>query len=92
MFGTKTTTRLLERLRARREKLQAALDEMLASGVASASLGSAGNSQSYSRLSPDQYRAELARIDAQIARLLRGGGATRRTSPDFAKGGAYGEN
>ena len=82
---------MLERLRARRAKLEAALDELLEGGVSSASLGTAGNSQSYTRLSPDQYRAEIARIDRQIAAIRRGGGI-RRTSPDFRKGGAYGHD
>ena len=91
MSRTETRKTMLNNLRERREALQTALDELLSSGVASASLGSAGNSQSYSRLSPDQYRAEIARIDAQIAIILRGG-ARRRTSPHFVKGGAYGED
>ena len=79
----------LRTLRERRAKMQAALDEILSAGVSAASLGTAGNSQSYTRLSPDQYRAEIRRIDRLIAAILRGG-ATRRTSPDFRKGGAYG--
>ena len=91
MSKTNTRKTLLTSLRERREALQTALDELLSSGVSSASLGSAGNSQGYTRLSPDQYRAEIARIDAQISRILRGGGH-RRTSPHFVKGGAYGND
>lgn len=91
MARTDTRKKILEKLRERRETLQAALDELMSSGVASASLGSAGNSQSYTRLSPDQYRAEIARVDAQISRILHGGGI-RRTSPHFVKGGAYGND
>jgi hypothetical protein len=79
----------LAKLRERREKIEAALEEALLSGVSSASLGTAGNSQSYSRWSPDQYRAEIARIDRQIAAISRGG-AIRRTSPNILNGGAYG--
>ena len=89
MARTEKTNKLLEKLRTRREALETALDELLSGGVSSASLGSAGNSQSYTRLSPDQYRAEIARIDWQIARILRGG-AIRRTSPNVLHGGAYG--
>lgn len=80
---------ILKKLRSRRKKLQDALDECLLSGVASASLGTAGNSQSYSRWSPEQFRTEIARIDRQIAVLSRGS-SHRRTSPDFGVGGAYG--
>ena len=89
MSKTQTAKATLEKLRERRETLQTALDELLSSGVSSASLGSAGNSQSYTRLSPEQYRAEIDRIDRQIATLLRGGGI-RRTSPNVLHGGAYG--
>ena len=89
MSRTETRKTMLNNLRERRTALQTALDELLSSGVISASLGSAGNSQGYTRISPDQYRAEIARIDRQIATLLRGG-AIRRTSPNVLHGGAYG--
>lgn len=89
MSRSRNAQRILDKLRERRATLQAALDELFSSGVSSASLGSAGNSQSYTRLSPDQYRAEIARIDRQIATLLRGG-SVRRTSPNILNGGAYG--
>ncbi len=89
MSRTETRKTMLNNLRERRTALQSALDELLSSGVISASLGSAGNSQGYTRISPDQYRAEIARIDRHIATLLRGG-AIRRTSPNVLHGGAYG--
>ena len=62
--------------------LRKALSDALASGAASASLSTAGNAQSYTRISPDQYRIQIASLERAKARILSG--VTRRTSPDFA--------
>lgn len=64
------------------KKLRASLTEALASGAASASLSTAGNAQSYTRISPAEYRIQIASLERAKARILSGG--TRRTSPDFA--------
>ena len=64
------------------KKLRAALNESLESGTASATQSSAGNSQSYTRINPEEYRKQIAQLERAKARIIRGGG-TRRTSPDF---------
>ncbi len=78
------TTAKLTKLRDIERRIavyEAALEEALTSGAASASQGSSGASQSYTRWTPDQYRAEISRLRRERGRILRGG--RRRTSPDF---------
>lgn len=55
--------------------------EILTSGVSSASLGSAGNSTSYTRLSVADYRREIAILEREKAMIL--GHNRRRSSPSF---------
>ena len=61
--------------------LRAALNEALLSGTASASLSTAGNAQSYSRIAPSEYRKQIASLQRAKIRILNGGAL--RTSPDF---------
>ena len=55
--------------------------ELLTSGVSSATLSSAGSSSSYTRLTVEDYRREIANLQREKAMLL--GYSRRRTSPDF---------
>lgn len=57
------------------------IHEILSAGVSSASMGSAGNSTSYTRLTVADYRREIATLEREKAMLL--GSGRRRSSPDF---------
>lgn len=62
--------------------LRAGLKEAMESGTMSAAMSTAGNSQSYTRMSPAEYRIEIANLMRAKQRILNGG-RSRRTSPDF---------
>lgn len=68
--------------RRRIRALRIALQEAVASGVQSASISGAGNSQSYTRLSRAEIRAEIAALQSELQQVLQGS-PHRRTSPDF---------
>lgn len=74
------------KIRARIAALREAQAEMMLGGVQSASIGSGGASQSYTRFRPEDYDREIAKLETMLARLLRGGRFMRRTSPDFLLG------
>ena len=63
------------------DELRKARHEALLSGVQSASLGSAGASQSYTKFKIAEYDAAINSLVFERNALLRGG--RRRTSPDF---------
>ena len=62
--------------------LRATLKEALESGTASASLSTAGNSQTYTRTAPTELRKEIAMLERAKAQILSSE-TNRRTSPDF---------
>ena len=65
-------------------RVRAVIDELTENGgVVSASLSSAGNSQSYSRADFDKLFRLIALYQADKAKLLMG---RRRTSPNFLWG------
>ena len=73
-------------IRARIAELRKQKSDLLAGGVASASLGSGGASQSYTRLKVEDYDREITRLEIQLARLANHGRFMRRTCPDFLLG------
>lgn len=78
------TTRQIEQITAINAQIREyrkMIREILTSGVSSASLGSAGNSTSYTRLSVDEYRKEISRLTREKEIIL--GRQSRRTSPNF---------
>lgn len=78
------TTRQTEQIKAINSQIREyrkMIHEILTSGVSSASLGSAGNSTSYTRLSVDEYRKEISRLMREKEIIL--GRPSRRTSPNF---------
>lgn len=78
------TTRQIEQIKAINAQIREyrkMIREILTSGVSSASLGSAGNSTSYTRLSVDEYRKEISRLMREKEIIL--GRQSRRTSPNF---------
>lgn len=66
------------------KQLRTSLAEALASGAANASLSTAGNSQSYTRFSPSEYRIQIAALTREKNAILSGG-RRRSTSPDFGQ-------
>lgn len=64
-------------------ELRDAKHALLMGGVSGASLGSAGNSQSYTRIQAAEYDREIAALRRERATILRGS-TSRRTSPDFS--------
>lgn len=77
-----TRRQRIKELKERIATVRAAIAEAVASGVSSATIASAGNSQSYTRLSLADLRQELRDLEHELAALLRGG-LIRRTCPDF---------
>ena len=77
-----TRRQRIRELRERIAAVRAAIAEAVASGVQSATIASAGNSQSYTRLSLADLRKELRNLERELAALLRRG-VIRRTCPDF---------
>ena len=74
----------IKRTRERIAAVEAAIEECVTAGVQSASLSSAGNAQSYTRLSLAELRAELARLCRKLRILLGGTPLSRyRIYPDF---------
>lgn len=63
-------------------ELRKGLNEAMLSGTSSASLSTAGNSQSYTRIAASEYRIQISALTREKQSILSGGG-TRRTSPDF---------
>lgn len=64
-------------------EIRAAIREAVASGAASATLSSAGNSQGYTRISLRELNEQL-QIKLRARRAVLGNGAAiRRTAPDF---------
>ena len=84
--ASKVTRRLRDRLAKEIEErirvLRDALQEALASGVSSASISGAGNSQSYTRVSVADLRAEITRLERERF-VVQTSNVYRRTSPDF---------
>lgn len=81
---TAERTAKIARVKERIAAVEAAIDECVASGTASASLSSAGNAQSYTRLSLADLRSELARLTRKLRILLTGSPLRRfRQYPDF---------
>lgn len=80
-------TRTIRNLYKYRRELRQALRQQLidGGGVQSASISSAGNSQSYTRLSPDELRKEIVRVEQEIA-LATHGGLIRRVHPSYYYG------
>lgn len=72
-------------LKRRIRELEDADHALLTGGVSSASLGSAGNSQSYTRISHADYQAKIKELKRELRAAL--GRTYRRTSPDFITGG-----
>lgn len=70
-------TAAIAKTKERIAAIEAAIDECIESGTQSASLSSAGNSQSYTRLSLAELRAELARLSRKL-RILTTGSPLRR--------------
>lgn len=64
---------------------RAMIKEILLSGTASGSMGSAGNSQSYTRIDIPTFRNEIAMLQRDRAVLVRAK-RVRRSSPDFDRG------
>lgn len=60
-----------EQLFARREELRGLIDARLKGGVKSASLSTAGNSQSYTALDLAEIRAEIRALTARLLQLYR---------------------
>lgn len=79
---TKKKKKEADALRKQIAELEAALQEALTGGVASATMSSSGASQSYTRWRPAELRDEIARKRRLLARLITGSGK-RRTEPDF---------
>ena len=74
----------IQRTKERIAAVEAAIDECVKSGAQSASLSSAGNSQSYTRLSLAELRAELARLSRKLRVLTTGSPIRRfRQYPNF---------
>ena len=71
----------IENINALIREYRKQIHELLTAGVSSASLGSAGNSTSYTRLSVADYRREIAILEREKAMIL--GRGRRRSSPDF---------
>lgn len=78
-------TRTIRNLYKYRRELRQALRQQLMGGVQSASMSSAGNSQSYTRLSPDELRKEIVRVEQEIA-LATHGSLIRRVHPSYYYG------
>ena len=72
----------IKELRERIATVRKAIAGAVASGVQSATIASAGNSQSYTRFSLADLRRELRDLERELATLLRRG-PIRRTCPDF---------
>lgn len=70
-------------INARIRSYRAALDQAILSGASSASISTGGNSQSYTRYSLADIRAEIASLE-RAKRLILNSGRSRRTSPDFS--------
>jgi hypothetical protein len=64
--------------------LQAARLEALTSGVSSATLSSAGNSQSFTRLKPTDFDQAISRLNLQKRAILNGGSLVRTIGPNFS--------
>lgn len=82
--GTKMTSyqrKQIENINALIREYRKQIHELLSAGVSSASLGSAGNSSSYTRLSVADYRREIAILEREKAMIL--GHNRRRSSPSF---------
>lgn len=77
-----TRNQRIKELRDRIAAVRAAIAEAVASGVSSATIASAGNSQSYTRLSLSDLRAELRDLQRELANVIQRG-PIRRTCPDF---------
>lgn len=71
----------IENINALIREYRKQIHELLSAGVSSASMGSAGNSTSYTRLTVADYRREIATLEREKAMLL--GSGRRRSSPDF---------
>lgn len=71
----------IENINALIREYRKQIHELLVAGVSSASLGSAGNSTSYTRLSVADYRREISRLMREKEIIL--GRQSRRTSPNF---------
>lgn len=80
------TSTIIDNIRRRIARLREAKAALLDGGVASASMGSGGASQSYTRLKVEDYDREIARLETMLSRLRRGGRFMRRTAPDFLLG------
>ena len=61
-----------QQLFARREELRGLIDARLKGGVKSASLSTAGNSQSYTALDLAELRAELRAVTIRLRQILGG--------------------
>lgn len=75
-------------LYAKRVELQQLYYSRLLGGVASATLSTAGNSQSYTAMSLAELRAEINAITRRMRQLYYGPAGDRRlnpTYPDFAR-------
>ena len=77
-----TRNQRIKELRDRIAAVRAAIAEAVTSGVSSATIASAGNSQSYTRLSLSDLRAELRDLQRELAAVIQRG-PIRRTCPDF---------
>lgn len=64
---------------------RAMIKEILLSGTASGSMGSAGNSQSYTRIDIPTFRLEIKQLSEERAVLVNAS-RSRRSSPDFDGG------
>ena len=73
---------MIREVRRRIRELRTALQELLVSGVSSASLSQGGASQAFTRISAGDLRLEIARLSRELEALKRGG-ALRVLSPDF---------
>lgn len=81
---TADRTAEIKRTKERIAAVEEAIDECVKSGAQSASVSSAGNSQSYTRLSLAELRAELARLSRKLRILTTGSPLRRfRQYPDF---------
>ena len=77
-----TRIQRIKELKARIAAVRKAIAEAVEAGVSSATLASAGNSQSYTRLSLAELRAELRDLQRELATVVQRG-PIRRTCPDF---------
>ena len=74
------------RVYERRAAAEAALDEAVRSGAQSATFSTAGNSQSVTRISLSELRAEIARLTAKLESYVdpsRSGVRFHKVLPDF---------